>query len=134
MGDTDGANVGVEDGDAEGTPLGLAVGRSVVGDADGAALGAWLCVGEVLGLLDGLLEGDGVVTMREKVMWINLWQVTSAEDVDLIEDLLAAVDGATLTGANKTILKCKVQDVSRATDPSEQVCRSWLTVNITHSN
>ena len=81
-----------------------------------------------------ILEGDGVVTMREKVMWINLWQVTSAEDVDLIEDLLAAVDGATLTGANKTILKCKVQDVSRATDPSEQVCRSWLTVNITHSN
>lgn len=81
-----------------------------------------------------VLEGDAAVTVRRKVMWINLWQVTSAEDVDLIEDLLAAVDGATLTGADKTILKCKVQDVSRATDPSEQVCRSWLTVNITHSN
>ena len=81
-----------------------------------------------------VLEGDGAVTMRQKVMWVNLWQVTSGEDVDLIEDLLAAVDGATLTGANKTILKCTVQDVSRATDPSEQVCRSWLTVNITHSN
>ena len=80
------------------------------------------------------LEGDAVVLARQKIMWVNLWQVVSAEDVDLIEDLLAAVDGATLTGADKTILKCKVQDVSRATDPSEQVCRSWLTVNITHSN
>ena len=81
-----------------------------------------------------VLEGDAAVIARQKVMFINLWQVTSAEDVDLIEALLVAVDGATLTGANKTILKCKVQDVSRATDPSEQVCRSWLTVNITHSN
>jgi hypothetical protein len=80
------------------------------------------------------LSGDGVVMARQRSITVDLWQLLDAEDVDLIELLLSAVDGATLTGADKTVFGCTVENVQRLTLPDENICQHSLFLNVVHSN
>jgi len=80
------------------------------------------------------LLGDGVVKARVRNVSVDLWQLLDAEDTTLVESLLAAIDGANLVGADKTIFGCTVQDVGRAVLPDDNICQHSLSVNITHSN
>ena len=79
-------------------------------------------------------SGDGVVRARIKTVSVNLWQLLDAEDTTLVESLLAAVDGADLAGADKTIFGCTVKDVQRLISPDDNICQHSLSVDITHSN
>jgi len=81
-----------------------------------------------------VLFGDGAVKARVRNMSVDLWQLLDAEDTTLVESLLAAIDGATLVGADKTIFGCTVQDVGRAVLPDENICQHSLNVDIFHSN
>tara|TARA_Y100001947_G_C10294037_1_gene284168 strand:- start:92 stop:481 length:390 start_codon:yes stop_codon:yes gene_type:complete len=80
------------------------------------------------------LFGDGGVLARARTISVDLWQLLDAEDTTLVESLLAAVDGADLTGADKTIFGCTVEDVQRLILPDENICQHSLTVNVHHSN
>ena len=80
------------------------------------------------------LLGDGVVKARVQELQIDLWQSLQSEDVTTVESLLAALDGAALTGADKAIFKCKVSDIQRLTEPEEDICHHALTVDVVHSN
>ena len=80
------------------------------------------------------LLGDGVVKARDQELQIDLWQSLQSEDVTTVESLLAALDGAALTGADKVIFKCKVSDIQRLTEPEEDICHHALTVDVVHSN
>ena len=79
-------------------------------------------------------SGDGVVLARQRDISVDLWQLLDAEDTTLVESLLAAVDGATLTGADKTIFGCTVQNVQRSILPEDNICHHSLSVNVFHSN
>ena len=79
-------------------------------------------------------SGDGVVLARQRGISVDLWQLLDAEDTTLVESLLAAVDGATLTGADKTIFGCTVENIQRLILPQDNICHHSLSVNIFHSN
>ena len=79
-------------------------------------------------------SGDGVTLARRRSVSIDLWQLLDAEDTTLVESLLAAVDGASLTGADKTIFGCTVQDINRVVLPEDNICHHSLSVNVYHSN
>ncbi len=78
--------------------------------------------------------GDGVVKARVRTISVDLWQLLDAEDTTLIESLLAAIDGADLVGADKTIFGCTVQDIGRSVLPDDNICQHSLSVDVTHSN
>lgn len=80
------------------------------------------------------LAGDGVITARERLIQVDLWQNLDSEDVTLVESLLAAVDSADLTGADKTVFRCRVGDVQRLAQVDQNVCHHALSVNVTHTN
>jgi hypothetical protein len=79
-------------------------------------------------------QGDGNVLARTQVVQVDLWQTLSSEDVTTVESLLAALDSATLTGADKHIFKCRVIDVARLTEPDQDICHHALMLDVTHSN
>ena len=79
-------------------------------------------------------QGDGNVLARTQVVQVDLWQALSSEDVATVESLLAALDSATLTGADKHIFKCRVLDVARLTEPEQDICHHALMLDVTHSN
>lgn len=79
------------------------------------------------------LEGDGIVKARKQMMQIDLWQQLTSEDVAIVEALLAAVDGADLTGVDKTVFKCKVADIQRLVDLDDNICHHALTVEVVHT-
>ena len=80
------------------------------------------------------LQGDAVVLARNKTMNVSLWQNLDSEDVDLIESLMTAVDGVNLSGADKTIFRCRVANVNRRAEVPDNVCHHSLVVTVTHSN
>ena len=79
-------------------------------------------------------SGDGVVVARQRAITVDLWQLLDAEDVTLVESLLSAVDGAALTGADKTVFGCTVENVERLVLPDENICQHSLFLNVFHSN
>jgi len=79
-------------------------------------------------------SGDGTTLARQRVVMVDLWQLLDAEDTTLVESLLAAVDGASLTGADKTIFGCTVEDIQRLILPDDNICHHSLSVNVYHSN
>ena len=80
------------------------------------------------------LAGDGAITARERLIQVDLWQTLDSEDVTLVESLLDAVDSANLTGADKTVFRCRVDDVQRLAQVDQNVCHHALSVNVTHTN
>ena len=80
------------------------------------------------------LFGDNAVRARSRMVQIDLWQNLDGEDVTLIDSLLAAVDSADLTGADKTIFGCRVVDIQRFIEPSSNLCRHSLTAMITQAH
>ena len=79
------------------------------------------------------LEGDGVVKARKQVIQVDLWQRLTSENVAIIEELIAALDGANLTGADKTIFKCKVANVYRLVEIDPNISHHALDVEVFHS-
>ena len=79
------------------------------------------------------LEGDGVVKARKQVIQVDLWQRLTSENVAIIEELIAALDGANLTGADKTIFKCKVANVYRLVELDPNISHHALDVEVFHS-
>ena len=81
-----------------------------------------------------VLEGGGVVKARQQTMAVDLWQQLSGESVGLIEEVIAAIDGAELTGVDKTVFQCKVTDVNRMVELDTDVCHHSVTLDVVHSN
>ena len=81
-----------------------------------------------------VLEADGVVKARQQTMAVDLWQQLSSESVGLIEEVIAAIDGAELTGVDKTVFQCKVTDVNRMVELDTDVCHHSVTLDVVHSN
>ena len=79
------------------------------------------------------LFGDNAVRARTRMVQVELWQDLDGEDVALIDSLLAAVDSATLTGADKTIFGSRVDDLRRFADADTNTCRHFLTLSITQA-
>lgn len=77
------------------------------------------------------LFGDSAVLARDRMVQVDLWQDLDSEDVDLVDSLLAAVDNATLVGADKTIFGCRVDGIARLADPPSNTCQHALTVTLT---
>ena len=67
-------------------------------------------------------------------MQVDLWQSHESENVTLIESLLAALDSATLTGADKTIFNCRVIDIARDVQADIDICHHSLSLDVTHTN
>ena len=82
---------------------------------------------------DAELEGDGVVKARKQQCLVHLWQNLPSENVVIIEEVLAALDGANLTGADKTIFKCKVSNINRLVELDANICHHALNVEIYHT-
>ena len=82
---------------------------------------------------DPELEGDGIVKARRQQCVVHLWQNLPSENVAIIEEVLAALDGADLTGADKTIFKCKVSNINRLVELDANICHHAINVEIFHT-
>lgn len=80
------------------------------------------------------LQGDGTVVARTQELQVDLWQSLQDENVTTVESLLAALDGASLTGADKQIFRCRVNDIQRFVEPEEDICHHALTLDVVHTN
>ena len=79
------------------------------------------------------LEGDGLVKARKQVIQVDLWQRLTSENVAIIEELIAALDGANLTGADKNVFKCKVANIYRLVELDANISHHALEVEVFHS-
>lgn len=79
------------------------------------------------------LFGDGKISMASRSVQVNLFQKLDAEDVTLIDSLFAALDSATLTGADKNIVGCRVDGIVRLVDTTENLCHHAVTITITQA-
>ncbi len=77
------------------------------------------------------LIGDRTVLTQSRMTTVHLWQDLDSEDLALVDSLHAAVDNATLTGADKTIFGCRVDGIARLIDPPSNSCQHALTVTLT---
>ena len=79
------------------------------------------------------LEGDGIVMARRQMLRVDLWQKLKDENVAIVEQVLAAVDGADLTGVDKKVFNCRVTDIQRLVDLDDGICHHALTLEVVHT-
>lgn len=78
------------------------------------------------------LTGDKRILARNNMVQVDLWQKRPEEVSDIIAELTACLENATLTGADKTIFRCRLMDVRRIVEFDDDVVHHALTVNIYH--
>ena len=71
--------------------------------------------------------------LRGQMLRVDLWQRLKDENVAIVEQVLAAVDGADLTGVDKTVFNCRVTDIQRLVDLEDGVCHHALTLEVVHT-
>jgi hypothetical protein len=76
------------------------------------------------------LLGDSLVLARTRMVQVSLWQVRTSENVAIINEVVAALDNATLN-ADQLVLKVRVADIQRIFDSTDDTILHAVTVNVT---
>lgn len=77
-----------------------------------------------------VLLGDKTVLARLRQLRVNLWQIRTSENVTLVDEIVAALDSATIT-ANKDIFRVRVFDIQRIFESEDDTVLHVVTVNVT---
>ncbi len=76
------------------------------------------------------LLGDKLVKSRTRQLRVNLWQVRTSENTTIIDSVVSALDNATLA-SNKVVFGCRVIDVQRLYDATDDIVLHAATLNVT---
>jgi hypothetical protein len=75
------------------------------------------------------LAGDSEVIARIRLVQVSLWQSRQAENVELIDDLVALLDNALLE-ANQHVLGCRVSEIQRLFDAESDTIQHAITLRV----
>ena len=78
------------------------------------------------------LTGDSKILARNNMVQVDLWQKRPQESSAITNALIAAIENATLTGADQTIFRCRLVDVRRIVEFDDDNVHHALTLNIYH--
>lgn len=76
-----------------------------------------------------VLLGDRQVVARLRQLRVNLWQLRTSENVDIIDEIVAALDSAQIS-ANQYVYGVRVFDVQRQFDAEDDTILHSVTVNV----
>lgn len=77
-----------------------------------------------------VLIGDGFALTRNKMVQVDLWQDRSTENVDLIDDVISALDGVGQIDATKSVFRVRVSNVVRIVSTTDSVVHHAITLDI----
>lgn len=77
-----------------------------------------------------VLRGDQFVLTRNRIVQVSLWQVRTAENVDLVDEVVAALDRATLDGPNQLVFRVRVSDIQRLFDSKDDTILHAIILNV----
>lgn len=77
-----------------------------------------------------VLLGDKKVLARLRQLRVNLWQIRTSENVTLVDEVVAALDDATIY-ANKTVFRVRVFDIQRIFESEDDTILHVVTINVT---
>lgn len=78
-----------------------------------------------------VLIGDQTVLARNRQMRVNLFQVRTSENVDIIDEVVQALDAANVS-ANKTVFRVRVFDIQRIFESDDDIVQHAVTLNVIH--
>lgn len=78
------------------------------------------------------LSGDCRTLGRARLVQVDLWQKSKDEDFELPEQLMDALDGATLE-ASRAALSCKADDIVQVDDPTPGILHHAITLRIVYA-
>lgn len=76
-----------------------------------------------------ILFGDKTVLARNRQVRVNLWQVRTAENVNLIDSVVASLESANIS-ANQTIFRVRVFDIQRLFEADDDIVLHAVTLNV----
>lgn len=76
-----------------------------------------------------VLFGDKTVLARNKQVRVNLWQLRTAENVNIIDEIVQALESAEIT-ANQHVFRVRVFDVQRLFDSEDDTILHAVTLNV----
>lgn len=76
-----------------------------------------------------VLVGDQTVLARNRQVRVNLWQVRTSENVTLVDELVSALDNASIS-ANKYVYRVRVFDIQRNFFSDDDTIMHAITLNV----
>lgn len=77
-----------------------------------------------------VLIGDGFALTRNKIVQVDLWQDRASENVDLIDDVISALDGVGQIDATKSVFRVRVSNIVRIVSTADSVVHHAITLDI----
>ena len=77
-----------------------------------------------------VLIGDGLAMTRNKMVQVDLWQDRVLESVDLIDSVVAALDGVGQIDSTKSVFRVRVSNVVRIVSTTDSVVHHAITLDI----
>jgi Protein of unknown function (DUF3168) len=75
------------------------------------------------------LIGDQVVLARNRLVQVSLWQVRQSENTGIINEVVAALDNATLS-ADRFVYRVRVSDITRTFNSEDDTILHAVTLNV----
>lgn len=77
------------------------------------------------------LLGDQMVLARNRQLRVNLFQIRTSENVEIIDEVVTALDRASIT-ANQVVFRVRVADIVRLFDSEDDIVQHSVTLNVIH--
>jgi len=75
------------------------------------------------------LIGDQVVLARNRIVQVSLWQVRQSENTGIINEVISALDNATLN-ADRFVYRVRVSDITRTFNSEDDTILHAVTLNV----
>ena len=77
------------------------------------------------------LLGDQMVLARNRQLRVNLFQIRTSENVETIDEVVTALDRASIT-ENQVVFRVRVADIVRLFDSEDDIVQHSVTLNVIH--
>jgi hypothetical protein len=77
------------------------------------------------------LIGDQFVLARTRQVRVNLFQIRTSENVEIIDEVVTALDRASIN-ANQIVFRVRVADIVRLFDSEDDIVQHSVTLNVIH--
>lgn len=78
-----------------------------------------------------VLLGDKKVIARNRQLRVNLWQIRTEENVQLVDEIVAELDSVDIS-ANQDVFRVRVFDIQRLYDSDDDIVLHAITLNVIH--
>lgn len=77
------------------------------------------------------LIGDQMVLARNRQLRVNLFQIRTSENVEIIDEVVTTLDRASIT-ANQVVFRVRAFDITRLFDSEDDIVQHSVTLNVIH--